>query len=63
MVEKEEINKLIIKDRTYICPVCGYTDGFHVSFKGQDNGKIEIILICPDCHARFNPNWDIEIKQ
>jgi transcription elongation factor Elf1 len=61
MPEEEEIKELMIEDRTYICLVCGYTDGFHVSFK-RENGKMKIILICPDCHARFDPEWKINIE-
>ena len=55
--ESEEILDLEVKDRTYICPVCGYTDGFHVSFKKDDRDSIKIILICPECHSRFDPGW------
>jgi len=40
------------------CPVCGYTDGWHVSFKTEDGAK-KIILICPQCHSRFDPEWSI----
>ncbi len=54
-----EINKLPIKGATDTCPACNYTDGFHVSFKPHID-KIKIILICPNCHSRFDPNWEIE---
>ena len=54
-----KINKLQIKGTTDTCPVCGYTDGFHVSFKPHID-QLKIILICPDCHARFDPNWEID---
>ena len=56
---EEESQKLPIKGRVYECPVCGYTDGFHVSFDAIVE-RIKIILICPECHARFDPSWDIE---
>jgi hypothetical protein len=55
---EKEIHKLIIKGITDTCPVCGYTDGFHVSFKDTLD-KLKIILICPECHARFDPAWEI----
>ncbi len=44
------------------CPACGYGDGFHVSFRIADNRRSGmIILICPDCHARFDPGWPVAI--
>lgn len=55
-----DIKDLEIKGTVDTCPVCGYTDGFHVSFK-VENGKTRIILICPDCHSRFNPDWKIDL--
>jgi hypothetical protein len=58
---EEEINELKMSDRTDICPECGYTDGFHVSFK-VELGVTKIILICPDCHARFDPGWKVNVK-
>ncbi len=54
----EKIDALSIDGRTYTCPKCAYSDGFHVSFD-TSNGRIKVILICPDCHARFDPGWEI----
>lgn len=66
MVEENEvgneIKKLDIKGITDTCPDCRYTDGFHISFKVTGN-KNEIILICPNCHSRFNPEWEKKISQ
>jgi transcription initiation factor IIE alpha subunit len=46
----------------YICPACGYKDGFHVSFKMiPDAVKAEIYLICPNCHSRFKLGWQVSI--
>ena len=56
MENKPIINKIEIDSDLDTCPVCGYSDGFHVSFKMTEHG-IDIILICPDCHARFDPSW------
>lgn len=53
-----EIKKLVIKGSTDTCPSCGYTDGFHVSFQDHID-KLRIILICPECHSRFNSSWEI----
>ena len=58
----EEIMKLNINGTTDTCPVCGYKDGFHVSFKAV-SGNIKIILICPSCHSRFDPSWDLSKSQ
>jgi len=38
--------------------VCGYSDGFHVSFK-QGDDQMGIVLICPNCHQRFTSRWNI----
>jgi hypothetical protein len=51
-----EIKKLTLKGFIDTCPDCGYTDGFHMAFKDHLD-KLKIILICPDCHARFDPTW------
>jgi transcription elongation factor Elf1 len=46
----------------YTCPTCGYTDGFHVSFKVDGSKrKAEIILICPNCHNRFQLGWNVDL--
>ena len=47
----------------YTCPVCGYTDGWHVSFKFSKVGlSPEIYLICPTCHSRFRTGWTAQMK-
>jgi len=47
----------------YTCPACGYSDGFHVSFKMTGSpGKAEIFLICPNCHKRFRVGWHVELS-
>ncbi len=44
------------------CPVCGYNDGFHVSFQMEGGKKEgEIILICPNCHQRFQMGWQVRL--
>jgi len=45
-----------------VCPQCGYTDGFHVSFHMAENRtEGEIVLICPDCHHRFRLGWTVNL--
>jgi len=56
---KKEVRKISLDKSIDTCPVCGYSDGFHVSFK-RHNETINIILICPQCHERFDPNWEIK---
>jgi len=53
-----KVQKLVVDGTVDTCPVCGYTDGWHVSFKVEDSVKM-IILICPDCHSRFNSDWNL----
>jgi predicted RNA-binding Zn-ribbon protein involved in translation (DUF1610 family) len=48
----------------YVCPACGYTDGFHVSFKvAGATQKADIYLICPNCHKRFTLGWQVDLAQ
>jgi ssDNA-binding Zn-finger/Zn-ribbon topoisomerase 1 len=35
------------------CPTCGYTRGFHVSFR-QEDGRFRVIFICPECGSSFD---------
>jgi transcription elongation factor Elf1 len=53
-----KVQKLDLNGTVDTCPVCGYTDGFHVSFKVDGDLK-EITLICPQCHNHFDPEWKI----
>ena len=56
---KEEIQQISLNESIDTCPVCGYTDGFHASFK-VFNSAIAVILICPQCHTRFDAGWEIK---
>jgi len=44
---KEEIQQISLNESIDTCPVCGYTDGFHASFK-VFNSAIAVILIVPN---------------
>ena len=47
-----------------LCPVCGYTDGFHVVFsRGAEKGKYNAYLICPMCSAAYNIGLRCETTQ
>jgi hypothetical protein len=56
---EQQIRSIGLRETTDTCPACGYTDGFNVSFR-QYIGKMKVILICPECHARFDPTWFID---
>lgn len=53
------IEKLEPRGEIYLCPSCGYKDGFHVSFRFDEGSSAEVFLICPSCHARFRLGWKI----
>ena len=58
MGAKGRVEQITPEGEMYTCPSCGYTDGFHVSFKAAGTArKAEIFLICPNCHSRFRINW------
>jgi len=63
MGSKGKVEEIRSEGEIYTCPNCGYTDGFHVSFKVAATGdKAEIFLICPNCHSRFRLNWQVELS-
>ena len=55
---EREIKKIELEGTTDTCPVCGYDDGFHTSFNVLES-SILIILICPECHSKFDPGWEM----
>lgn len=64
MGSKSEIAGIKPEGEVYRCPACGYTDGWHVSFKAGASGRdAEIILICPNCHSRFRVGWQVNFAQ
>ncbi|TVL98956.1 MAG: hypothetical protein CV087_19905 [Candidatus Brocadia sp. WS118] len=50
-----------IEQELHKCPNCGYEDGFHTSFVRTAEETCKIILICPGCHARYDPDWTVEV--
>jgi transcription elongation factor Elf1 len=55
---KEFIQQIKLDHELHTCPDCGYTDGFHVSFKKvKSSKKWHVVLICPQCHARYQTEW------
>jgi ssDNA-binding Zn-finger/Zn-ribbon topoisomerase 1 len=62
MDAKEPIEHIKPEDELSTCPACGYTDGFHVSFKkAAGPAGWEIILICPQCHRKYAAAWRIQL--
>ena len=63
MGANNKVGKIKPEGEIYTCPTCGYTDGFHVSFKvAESKQKAEIILICPNCHSRFQLGWNVDLS-
>lgn len=57
----------------HTCPACGYARGFHTSFLSANASRdnpvkstrdvYRIILICPECGARFDVGWRISLAE
>ena len=63
MGSEKEIERIQLPEELYRCPSCGYSDGFHVSFKkGKTDRKAEVYLICPQCHSRFRMGWKVSMS-
>jgi transcription elongation factor Elf1 len=56
MKVSKEIKKIKLEEEFKVCPACGYELGFHCSFLRAEN-EYRIILICPDCGARYDVGW------
>jgi hypothetical protein len=68
-----EIKNIKIEDELRICPACGYELGFHTSFLKLNAGKdspvkstrevYHVILICPECGARYDVGWRVSFTE
>jgi len=56
MKASRDIVKVELAEEFRICPLCGYELGFHSSFLQAEDGY-RIILICPECGARYDVGW------
>ena|GEM_PF-387120 len=56
----EEIKQVEPGEEFRVCPACGYERGFHVSFL-RDGQWHKIVLICPNCGARYNAGWRAKV--
>jgi hypothetical protein len=68
-----EITILNVEDELHICPACGYALGFHTSFLNVHANRekpvrstrdvYRVILICPECGARYDVGWRISFEE
>ncbi len=68
-----EIQFLAVEDELHVCPGCGYALGFHTSFLSADAVRhnpvkstrevFRVILICPECAARYDVGWRISFSE
>ena len=73
MKEPGEITMHKMGDELHACPACGYTMGFHTSFISASANKdnpikstrevYRVILICPECGARYDVGWRISFAE
>ena len=60
--DKKPVVQVKPKDELHTCPGCGYSDGFHVSFKKAKSSKSwNVILICPQCHKKYQIDWNVNL--
>jgi len=68
MPDPGDIKPIRVERELHTCPACGYQLGFHISFLNVALGTSStplkstrdvnrIILICPECGARFDLGW------
>ncbi len=63
MGSKQEIGRIGSQREIYQCPSCNYSEGFHVSFKlNQQRWEAEVYLICPGCQTRFRIGLNVAIS-
>jgi len=74
MPDPGEIRSLKIGSDLKACPACGYKLGFHTSFLNINAGNApvpvrstrevyRIILICPECGARYDVGWKAPLSE
>jgi len=72
MTEPGPITMLKAGDELHVCPACGYALGFHTSFvsaASHDNPvkstreTWRVILICPECGARYDIGWRVSFAE
>lgn len=71
MTDPKEIREIVVEHELHACPDCNYTLGFHTSFlkAGTEMDSavrstrdvFRVILICPECGARFDIGWRVSL--
>ena len=59
----EKIVKEKVDDEFRICPACSYEFGFHMSFQKQEGEGFRVVLICPNCGARYDVGLIVDINR
>jgi hypothetical protein len=71
MPDLKEITSLPVETELHVCPDCGYQLGFHTSFVSAGTNRVpvrstrdvyRVILICPDCGARYDVGWRVSFS-
>jgi len=72
MPDPKEITHLAAGQELHTCPACGYSLGFHTSFVSEGARRdtsipssregYRVILICPECGARYDVGWRISLS-
>lgn len=74
MPDPAEIKPIRLGSELHICPTCGYALGFNTSFLNINAGATgipikstrevyRIILICPECGARYDAGWKVSFNE
>lgn len=73
MSDPKEIIILQVENELRTCPECGYERGFHTSFVNAVQKKdtfvrstrevFRVILICPECGARYDAGWRVSFNE
>jgi transcription elongation factor Elf1 len=63
MSVSEKIKTIQFQDEFRVCPVCGHDMGFNTSIIQESGKSARVILICPECGARFDLGWEISFSQ
>jgi transposase-like protein len=53
-----EIENVEMEDEFKVCPLCGYEDGFHSTFR-KKGGITKWLFICPSCHKIFDLGFTV----
>jgi hypothetical protein len=73
MTDPRKITVITVEKELHTCPECGYERGFHVSFASTAGDRdspvrstrdvCRVILICPECGARYDSGWRVSCNE